>query len=240
MRIVIGQGSCGLAAGAAQLWDALALAAGKHGLDAEFGVTGCIGMCYLEPIVEVYDGDSRRTYVRVLAKHADEFVSALKSGSGDILNRLVISDEDLAAMGKQTRIALRNCGNIDPENIEDYIASSGYEALKKALGTTPEEVIEEIKISGLAGRGGAGFPTWFKWDAARRSPGEKKYFICNADEGDPGAFMDRAVIEGDPHCLIEGMLIGAYAIGADEAIVYVRAEYPLAIKRLTLAIEQAT
>ena len=143
-------------------------------------------------------------------------------------------------MDKQTRIALRHCGIINPEIIEDYTNDDGYKALNKVLTTmSPEDVIEEIKVSGLAGRGGAGFPTWFKWNAARQSQGEKKYLICNADEGDPGAFMDRAVIEGDPHNLIEGMLIGAYAIGACEAIVYVRAEYPLAIKRLQNAIDQA-
>ena len=143
-------------------------------------------------------------------------------------------------MEKQTRIALRHCGVINPEDIDDYENTDGYKAIRKALfEMTPEQVIEEIKISGLAGRGGAGFPTWFKWNAARASEGDEKYLICNADEGDPGAFMDRAVIEGDPHSLIEGMLIGAYAIGAKEAIVYVRAEYPLAIKRLEKAIQQA-
>lgn len=136
---------------------------------------------------------------------------------------------------------MRHCGIINPEKISDYENTDGYKAVRKVLSEmTPEQVIEEIKISGLAGRGGAGFPTWFKWNAARSSDGTEKYLICNADEGDPGAFMDRAVIEGDPHNLIEGMLIGAYAIGAKEAIVYVRAEYPLAIKRLEKAIKQAT
>ncbi|MBQ7241826.1 MAG: 4Fe-4S binding protein, partial [Firmicutes bacterium] len=135
----------------------------------------------------------------------------------------------------------RKCGIINPEDIEDYIKSDGYSALTKTLKTlTPEQVIDTIKVSGLAGRGGAGFPTWFKWNAARQSENEEKYLICNADEGDPGAFMDRAVIESDPHNLIEGMLIGAYAIGAKHAVVYVRAEYPLAIKRLEKAIKQAT
>ena len=132
------------------------------------------------------------------------------------------------SLRKQTRIALRNCGIINPESIEDYIEAGGYQALERVLREmTPEQVIETIKISGLAGRGGAGFPTWFKWNAARQSPGDQKYLICNADEGDPGAFMDRAVIESDPHNLIEGMLIGAYAIGACEAVVYGVPEYPL-------------
>ena len=240
MKIVVGQGSCGLAAGAKALCEALDVAAGTYGLDVEFGITGCIGMCYLEPIVDVYDENGRRTYVRVLAPDADAFIADLKAGAGETLDKLAISDEDKDVMAKQTRIALRNCGNINPEFIEEYIAADGYVGLKKALSMTPEQVIEEVKVSGVAGRGGAGFPTWFKWDAARKSEGDKKYLICNADEGDPGAFMDRAVIEGDPHNLIEGMLIGAYSIGADEAVVYVRAEYPLAIKRLEAAIVQAT
>ena len=239
MKIIVGQGSCGLAAGAGSLSTALAEAVEAHGMTAELGITGCIGMCYLEPIVEVYDGGVRSTFVRVHDEHADALVAALKMGEGDILSELAISDEDRDILNKQTRIALRNCGNIDPEKLDNYLEADGYEALKKVLSITPEEVIEEIKTSGLAGRGGAGFPTWFKWSAARESVGDKKYLICNADEGDPGAFMDRAVIEGDPHCLIEGMLIGAYAIGADEAVVYVRAEYPLAIKRLETAIGQA-
>ncbi|HEX3011422.1 MAG TPA: NADH-quinone oxidoreductase subunit NuoF, partial [Syntrophomonadaceae bacterium] len=139
----------------------------------------------------------------------------------------------------QIRIALRNCGRIDPEQIEDYISCGGYEALKKVTAMTPLEVIEEIKISGLRGRGGAGFPTWFKWDAAQKNEGPVKYIICNADEGDPGAFMDRSILEGDPHSVLEGMAIAGYAIGASEGIVYVRAEYPLAVARVEIAIEQA-
>ncbi|MCL2638389.1 MAG: 4Fe-4S binding protein [Oscillospiraceae bacterium] len=135
----------------------------------------------------------------------------------------------------KNKIALRNCGIINPENIDEYIKRGGYQPLT----LTPEQVIEKVKASGLAGRGGAGFPTWFKWQAARDSVGNKKYVICNADEGDPGAFMDRAILEGDPHSILEGMLICAHAIGADEGIIYVRAEYPLAIKRLEIAIEQA-
>ena len=135
---------------------------------------------------------------------------------------------------------LRNCGVINPENIEEYIAAGGYKAIEKVLSSMkPEEVIEEIKISGLRGRGGAGFPTWFKWNAAKQSPGNEKYLVCNADEGDPGAFMDRSVLEGDPHSLLEGMIIGGYAMGANHGVIYCRAEYPLAIKRLEIAMEQA-
>ena len=135
---------------------------------------------------------------------------------------------------------LRNCGVINPEEIDEYIAVDGYKAIEKVLASmSPEDVIEEIKVSGLRGRGGAGFPTWFKWNAAYQSQGKEKYLVCNADEGDPGAFMDRSVLEGDPHSLIEGMIIGGYAMGASEGVIYCRAEYPLAIKRLEIAMEQA-
>ena len=239
-KIVVGAGSCGIAAGAQKVYDALQTElAGKDG--AALSITGCNGMCFLEPIVDLYDDQNNLTrLVRVKAQDAEAIVGAALSGDLSAVQDLVISDEDAQFLEKQTRIALRHCGVINPEDIDDYENTDGYKAIRKALSQmTPEQVIEEIKISGLAGRGGAGFPTWFKWNAARASEGDEKYLICNADEGDPGAFMDRAVIEGDPHSLIEGMLIGAYAIGAKEAIVYVRAEYPLAIKRLEKAIKQA-
>ncbi len=239
-KIVVGAGSCGIAAGAQKVYDALQTElAGKDG--AALSITGCNGMCFLEPIVDLYDDQNNLTrLVRVKAQDAEAIVGAALSGDLSAVQDLVISDEDAQFLEKQTRIALRHCGVINPEDIDDYENTDGYKAIRKALSQmTPEQVIEEIKISGLAGRGGAGFPTWFKWNAARASEGDEKYLICNADEGDPGAFMDRAVIEGDPHSLIEGMLIGAYAIGAKEAIVYVRAEYPLAIKRLEKAIQQA-
>ena len=239
-RIVVGQGSCGLAAGAGAVYAALE---SKLTADvaASLSITGCIGICYLEPIVDVYaeDGTLYRC-VQVKPENADAIVEAVAKNDYSLLANLVIPEEDAQFLSKQTRIALRHCGLINPDEIDAYTEGDGYKALEKVLKTmTPEAVIEEIKISGLGGRGGAGFPTWFKWNAARQSPGEEKYLICNADEGDPGAFMDRAVIESDPHNLIEGMLIGAYAIGAKEAIVYVRAEYPLAIVRLTNAIKQA-
>ncbi len=239
MRIVIGEGSCGIAAGAGKVHEALEKIVTD---DISLEVTGCIGMCFLEPIVDIYDGnDLVKRLVHVKEDDAQLIFDAVKSGEPDRLKELEISEDDASFLDEQTRIALRNCGIIDPTDIESYKARDGYKALEKALRTmTPEEVIEEIKTSGLAGRGGAGFPTWFKWNAARGSEGEEKYLICNADEGDPGAFMDRAVIESDPHNLIEGMLIASYAIGASEAIVYVRAEYPLAIVRLENAIKQAT
>ncbi len=239
-RIVVGEGSCGLAAGAGAVYSALEAKLNPE-IKAELSITGCIGICYLEPIVDVYAPDGKLyRCVQVKPEDAETIVEAAKTENFDLLKDIVIKEEDEQFLSKQTRIALRHCGIINPEDINAYIADDGYQALEKVLKTmTPEEVIEQIKISGLGGRGGAGFPTWFKWNAARQSAGEEKYLICNADEGDPGAFMDRAVIESDPHNLIEGMLIGAYAIGAKEAVVYVRAEYPLAIVRLTNAIKQA-
>ena len=238
MKIAVGQGSCGIAAGAQKAYDVL-----NSSLDFnknQLTVTGCIGMCYLEPIVDVYADDGLHRFVKVTGDIAEKIAVAVNNNDLLSVKEYEISDDDKQFLDKQTRIALRHCGVINPEIIEDYTNDDGYKALEKVITTmSPEDVIEEIRVSGLAGRGGAGFPTWFKWNAARQSAGEVKYLICNADEGDPGAFMDRAVIEGDPHNLIEGMLIGAYAIGACEAIVYVRAEYPLAIRRLQNAIDQA-
>ena len=239
LRIAVGQGSCGIAAGAQKVERALRPL--LDGTDVQLGTVGCIGMCWLEPIVDLYENNTLKArLVKVKPRHAEAIAEAAKTGDLSGVAELVITPEDNAFLAQQTRIALRNCGVIDPESIESAKAAGGYSALGKILskenGMSPEAVIECIKTSGLAGRGGAGFPTWFKWNAARQSEGSEKYLICNADEGDPGAFMDRAVIESDPHTLIEGMLIGAYAIGAQEAIVYVRAEYPLAIRRLENAI----
>ncbi len=240
MKIVIGAGSCGIAAGAHKVQIAFEEIIAEKGLNLAVEQTGCIGTCYLEPIVDVIDdGGKKITFVNVTIGDAqriiDDYVVAQKE-----LTDLQISQDDLTMIGKQKRIVLRNSGIIDPERIEDYLAVDGYLAAKKCLEEmNPEDIIETIKIAGLKGRGGAGFPTWFKWDAARKSPGKTKYMVCNADEGDPGAFMDRSVLESDPHALIEGMLIGAKAIGASEGVVYVRAEYPLAIVRLQKAIDQA-
>ncbi|MBQ9815355.1 MAG: NADH-quinone oxidoreductase subunit NuoF [Lachnospiraceae bacterium] len=239
MRVIVGQGSCGIAAGAGKVYNALEKLMNDQD-SFKLGITGCIGMCFLEPIVDIYEGeDLKARLVHVSENDADAIVNAVRNNDIASLSGLFIKDEDKSFLDQQTRIALRNCGIIDPTDINSYKARDGYKALEKVLKMTPEEVIEEVKTSGIGGRGGAGFPTWFKWNAARSSKGEEKYLICNADEGDPGAFMDRAVIESDPHNLIEGMLIGAYAIGAKEAIVYVRAEYPLAIIRLDNAIKQA-
>lgn len=236
IRIAVGKGSCGIAAGAQKVFDALK----ECGLAPQ--TVGCIGMCWLEPIVDIYEDDKLlHRLVQVRSEDAKRIADAVESGDFAAVADLYLTKEDSLFLEKQTRIALRNCGIIDPESIESAETAGGYSAISHILrdGVSPEDVIECIKISGLAGRGGAGFPTWFKWNAARQSAGGEKYLICNADEGDPGAFMDRAVIESDPHTLIEGMLIGAYAIGAKEAIVYVRAEYPLAIKRLEHAIKEA-
>ncbi|MDD2282873.1 MAG: NADH-quinone oxidoreductase subunit NuoF [Eubacteriales bacterium] len=209
--------------------------------------TGCHGFCEMGPIVIVYPEGI--FYCQVKPEDVKEIVEEhlLK---GRPVKRLMFKDRiteemvphynDIDFYKKQNRIVLRNCGFINPENIKEYIARGGYEALAKALTEmTPEQVIEEVKASGLRGRGGGGFPTGLKWGFARAAKGDKKYVICNADEGDPGAFMDRSILEGDPHALIEGMAIAGYAIGADEGYIYVRAEYPLAIKRLKIAIAQA-
>lgn len=238
MKVAVGQGSCGIAAGSMKVYSVL-----ENKLEDKscLTITGCIGMCYLEPVVDIYDDENiLHRLVNVTAQKAEIIGKAVNEKDFSLVKEFEISEDDKSFLSGQTRIALHNCGIINPEKIEDYTEKGGYEAIKKVLSSmTAEDVIEEIKISGLRGRGGAGFPTWFKWNAAKNSVGEEKYLICNADEGDPGAFMDRAVIESDPHSLIEGMLIGAYAIGAKECIVYVRAEYPLAIKRLENAIKEA-
>ncbi|MDR1540743.1 MAG: NADH-quinone oxidoreductase subunit NuoF [Clostridiales bacterium] len=240
MKVIVGKGSCGIAAGADKVSEYIARRASEEKIDIDMQIAGCIGMCYLEPLVIAEDSKSRRKmFAKVDQAVADEIILWL-AGRSSRASEHEVPDEDMAILNSQTRIALRNCGIINPESLDAYIKADGYKAIDKCIGNMlPEDVINEIRTSGLAGRGGAGFPTWFKWRAARRASGSRKYMICNADEGDPGAFMDRSVIEGDPHALIEGMLIGAYAVGASEGIVYVRAEYPLAIKRLEKAIEQA-
>lgn len=240
MKVVVGQGSCGIATGAKKTAAEFERQIAEKGLDISVDVTGCVGTCYLEPIVDVYDDDGNMTrYVKVQPDKVEKIVEEHLAGNKPVEEQS-ISDEDEQFVEKQQRVVLRNCGVINPEDIDEYIAVDGYKAIEKVLSSMkPEEVIEEIKISGLRGRGGAGFPTWFKWNAAKENPGDEKYLVCNADEGDPGAFMDRSVLEGDPHSLIEGMIIGGYAMGACEGIIYCRAEYPLAIKRLEIAMGQA-
>lgn len=232
MKIVVGMGSCGLAAGAGKVFEELQKSASEI---TTVELSGCIGMCHLEPIVDVYNENGLKRYVKIKAEQVKTLLE-----NPTALEHHLISDEDAGLLAQQHRIVLKNCGLINPEDIEAYIAIGGYESIKRCVTTmSAEGVIDLIKKSGLRGRGGAGFPTWFKWDAARKSHRTPKYMVCNADEGDPGAFMDRSVLEGDPHALIEGMMVGAYAIGASEGVVYVRAEYPLAIVRLEKAIGQA-
>lgn len=221
----------------------------KKGLEKEVRIveTGCHGFCEMGPLVIIYPEGV--FYVRVQEDDVADIVEThlLK---GRIVERLLYKEplthekipsyNEIGFYKKQQRVVLANCGHINPEVIEEYIAEGGYEALARALTEmTPEQVVADVKKSGLRGRGGGGFPTGMKWDFTRNAKGDKKYVVCNADEGDPGAFMDRSVLEGDPHRVIEGMAICGYAIGADEGYVYVRAEYPLAIKRLKIAIKQA-
>ncbi|SKB67561.1 NADH-quinone oxidoreductase subunit F [Acetoanaerobium noterae] len=233
MKVLVGAGSCGFAAGAHKVMDELEQI---KDIQFEYEITGCIGMCHLEPIMEIHDNGEMYRFVKVMAEDVRPILEDYKNFADKMISKI-----DSEGLEKQPRVVLRNCGVINPESIDDYINIGGYEAIKNCYESKSQDaVIDEIKKSGLRGRGGAGFPTWFKWDAAKKSAGQKKYVVCNADEGDPGAFMDRSVLEGDPHNLIEGMMICGFAIGADEGVVYVRAEYPLAILRLQKAIEDAT
>jgi len=249
-RILIGNATCGRAAGAGPVLEAIKATLAQHNLAATIIQVGCIGLCYAEPLVDIvkpnrpricYNNVTPETIPQLIEDYiindnprADLALGTLGDGSIDGIAKLF----ELPMLKPQVRIALRNCGIIDPEKINQYIANGGYSGLVKALGMSPEAVIEEMKKSGLRGRGGAGFPTGLKWEFCHKSPGTVKYIICNADEGDPGAFMDRSLLESDPHAVLEGMLIGAYAIGATEGYIYIRAEYPLAIQRLKLALQQ--
>ncbi len=231
MRILLGYGSCGIASGAKEVLKGFE----KAGISVE--KVGCNGLCFAEPIAEVINDNGESVlYGRLNEKSAEKLGLALLKGEEYNENKL--TDDELKFLEGQTRIVLSGCGKVNPESIASYIENGGYEALKKALKIGSDKIIEEIKISGLRGRGGAGFPTHFKWQSAKNSEGTEKYIVCNADEGDPGAFMDRAVLEGDPHRVLEGMMIAGVAIGAATGIIYVRAEYPLAVSRLKIAIAQ--
>jgi NADH-quinone oxidoreductase subunit F len=244
--IRVGLASCGIAAGGRRVYDALKTKLRERGLAIEVKQTGCMGMCYNEVLVEVSSPERGRVFYGNVTPHKiDRIVEEHVIGGQPVSEWIVLADdmesESSEFLAKQRRIALRNCGLIDPESIDDCLAVGGYEALRKVLHSmSPQEVIDEITRSGLRGRGGAGFPTGVKWGFARKSSGNPKYVICNADEGDPGAFMDRSVLESDPHSIIEGMLIAGYAIGASEGYIYVRAEYPLAVHRLEIALAQAS
>ncbi len=241
--VKVGLSTCAIAAGANQVFEALTEALKDTGIVP--GRAGCMGMCYSEPNVEVIEPDGTAFFYGFLnADNAFEIARKHVKGGRPVQELLILGagadTDDRVFLARQHRILLKNCGHIDPEDIKSYQQAGGYEGLKKVLNSmTPEDVIAEIKLSGLRGRGGAGFPTHLKWMFTRQAEGEQKYIVCNADEGDPGAFMDRSILEGDTHRVLEGMLIAAYAIGADQGYVYIRAEYPLAIKRLKIAIAQA-
>ena len=243
--IKVGLASCGLAAGAGEVYDAILKHIKKNKIDAEVKKTACIGMCFVEPLVEIYEDKKKSiTYGDVTSESVGNIIDSFSKGKpieeNVIISNILKGSED-KTFNKQKRIVLRNCGIIDPVSIDDYLENDGYKALEKSVkDMSREAIIDEIKNSGIRGRGGAGFPTGLKWQFAFNADNKKKYIVCNADEGDPGAFMDRSVLEGDPHSVIEGMIIGAFAIGADEGYIYCRAEYPLAIKHLEIAIEQAT
>jgi NADH:ubiquinone oxidoreductase subunit F (NADH-binding)/NAD-dependent dihydropyrimidine dehydrogenase PreA subunit/(2Fe-2S) ferredoxin len=254
LRILVGSATCGRAAGALQVVESFREELDRKSISNEVKVyeVGCLGLCYAEVLVEMkgrcggpvlYQGVNPEMAPKLVESH-------LVCGEPPNGNALAVMDDSpygtipsfshLPMINGQVRIVLRNCGVIDPTNINHYIARGGYSGLARSLAMEPEKVIEEIKSSGLRGRGGAGFPTGLKWSFARRSPGDVKYVICNADEGDPGAFMDRSVLEGDPHAVLEGLAIAGYAIGASHGYVYCRAEYPLAIERIRKAIQDMT
>jgi NADH:ubiquinone oxidoreductase subunit F (NADH-binding)/(2Fe-2S) ferredoxin len=238
-------GPGGIAAGGMGVLDAFKTSLAQHGLSAALKENcsahkvGCLGLCARDVLVEIEKDSSKTVYQYVKPDMVERIVTEHLKG-GIVVAEWLVDEAYRNFYGKQIKVVLEDCGKFDPEDIEAYKAASGYISAKKVISSqTPEAVIEEIKKSGLRGRGGAGFPTGLKWEFGRKSPGTEKYIICNADEGDPGAFMDRAVIEGNPHAVIEGMIIGAYAIGATKGYVYIRAEYPLAVERLKLAIKQA-
>jgi len=268
-KVSVGMATCGLSTGAGKVYEVLQNGVEKGKLPILLGQTGCIGFCQKEPVVDILEpGKPRIFYQGVTPERSMELVQRwldnkvvedlllCKMEREDWIVEGVVKDYSLHHLpdgmdgtphyhqvpfySKQFKIALRNCGFINPDLIDEYIARGGYFSLYKALlNMKPEEIIEEIKRSGLRGRGGAGFFTGNKWESCRRSKGDQKFVLCNADEGDPGAYMDRSVLEGDPHSVIEGMIIGAYAIGAHEGFIYVRDEYPLAIQKLRIAIRQA-
>jgi len=268
-KISVGMATCGLSTGADKVYETLLKEVGRLKLPLQVRQTGCIGFCQREPVVDILTpGRPRIFYQEVTPEKALELVRRWNKeevvkdwlffkmegeewiGEDKWFDYSIQTDlkgldgtpsyQQVPFYQKQLKIALRNCGFINPDHIEEYIARGGYFALGKALlEMKPEEIIEEVKRSGLRGRGGAGFPTGTKWESCRRVKGDQKFVLCNADEGDPGAYMDRSVLEGDPHSVIEGMIIGAYAIGAHQGFIYVRDEYPLAIQKLQVAVRQA-
>jgi NADH-quinone oxidoreductase subunit F len=249
-RLLVGAGTCGSAAGALDVLKAINEELARQNIEAIVIQVGCMGLCFAEPMVGVIKpGRPQVIYVNLTPETAPQIVNDylvsdnpradlalgyVGDGKVDGIPNL----SEMPVLKPQVRVVLQNCGFIDPENINHYIANGGYSGLVRTLEMPPEAIIEEIKKSGLRGRGGAGFSTGQKWDFCRKAPGKEKYIICNADEGDPGAFMNRSLLEGDPHSVLEGMAIGAYTIGANHGYIYCRAEYPLALERLRLALRQ--
>ncbi len=251
--IHIGAATCGMAAGAGEVIAAVESALREKKLSATVIPVGCIGPCYLEPLMDItMPGHPRISYPNVTPAKAGKIIEGLLlhsnplpelavghfGSNGDAMTAGIPKFFDLPMLRKQVRLVLRNCGFIDPENIDHYIANNGYTGIAAALTMTPEDIIGIIRTAGLRGRGGAGFPTWKKWQICRNAPGQEKYIICNCSEGDPGAFMNRSLIEGDPHCVLEGMMIAGYAIGASHGYIYINSDYHLAIARLRQAIAQ--
>ncbi len=249
--IYIGTATCGRSAGALDTWKVFEEEAAANGIEIDIIEVGCVGLCYAEPLVTVakpgmppivYDAVDGRKAKQIVSKYLmgdDPMPAKALAKLGEDGSEEIPQFYDLDVFQGQVRRALHNCGFINPTDLDHYIANGGYEGLVRALDMEPQEIVEVIKESGLRGRGGAGFPTWRKWQFCRDAENDQKYLICNADEGDPGAFMNRALLEGDPHALIEGMIVAGYALGADTAYIYCRAEYPLALERLRLAISQA-
>ena len=266
IKITVGMATCGLAAGAEAVFDTLQRMISRRNLDVVLSKTGCIGSCHQEPLVDIrLPGKGRVIYSQVDRAKAREIIDQITAGNLNPDGAWLVIDKDEAIVddqvnsfpradgfeslvsysdspffGRQKKVILRNSGFIDPTSLDEYIARGGYRALAHALSLTPQQVIDETVQSGLRGRGGGGFPTGRKWQIARDTVSETKYIICNGDEGDPGAYMDRTILEGDPHSIIEGMIIGGYAIGAEQGFAYIRDEYPLAIDRFANALLQAS
>jgi len=247
--IVLATGTCGIARGADKIAIALKKELKQNNLESlvDLKITGCHGFCEIEPYLSIFPDEI--FYVKVQPDDVKEIIlkTVMEKKIIEHLlyvdpdgNKKIIKEKDIPFYKKQARNILAKNALIDPQNIEDYFGINGYSSLLKVLTLmTPDEVIGEVKESGIRGRGGAGFPTGFKWDFCRKAKGNKKYIICNADEGDPGAYMDRGLLEGNPHSILEGMIIGAYAIGANEGFIYIRDEYPLAVSTINNAIKQS-
>ena len=244
-KVIVGLGSCGIAAGAGKVYNKIKQLAEVENIDIELKQTSCIGMCYREPLVEIIDDSGRYLYGDITEDKVTDLMDRHVE-NGEPIQELVVesdlfrgSEQDFSE--GQVKIALRNCGYMDPESIDEAEGRKAYEAIRMVADKqlSQDDVIQSVLDSGIRGRGGGGFPTGLKWRFANNNKSDIKYIICNADEGDPGAFMDRSLLEGDPHAVIEGMILGAYAIGATSGVIYCRAEYPLAIKRLNIALAQA-